>query len=500
MDTSQTTPKRKYTKRGSDVGKVLKRVAKYLSELESDCLAYCDVHGLNISDFPISFTNITKLIVKMCGVSVGKVHKELKSPVSINDENTSPKSKRGRKESITSTFHVSHIRRICHNFYAQKEYPTIKKLMDTIKENDTNFPNVGWETFRKWLRQKCGFRYKKIHKKCVFLERTDIVAQREHYLRSVRHYRTLGYKVFYQDETWTSPDQSRNQCWQVLLSKKDMNDFKKQYNGKVLSNVNGYSGGFMVKGGKGRVIINHMGSESGFLEGAADIFISSDNSKDYHRSMNSKHWLEWFRRVVHLIPEKSVVVLDQASYHKERVKGTVMPKMHWRKAEILEWFEGRDYELPFYIRSIDMLTKASLIELSKRYPVKEKFVAEQIVEESGKDIKILWLPVSHCELNPIELVWAYLKGKVSERNVVGGTKKVHELTLECINLVTPELWVNCLRHAIGFEEKFWSRDGMIERNMEELQSNPDLVIHLGLDSCDDSCDDSVNEDEEMDLE
>ena len=30
-------------------------------------------------------------------------------------------------------------------------------------------------------------------------------------------------------------------------------------------------------------------------------------------------------------------------------------------------------------------------------------------EIRGDVVKLLWLPVAHCELNAIELIWAYVK-------------------------------------------------------------------------------------------
>ena len=74
-----------------------------------------------------------------------------------------------------------------------------------------------------------------------------------------------------------------------------------------------------MKSGKGRVIINHIGSESGFLDGGDDIFISKKDTKDYHGNMNHERCLEWFQKVINLVPNKSVLVLDQAPYHKKRV-------------------------------------------------------------------------------------------------------------------------------------------------------------------------------------
>lgn len=80
-----------------------------------------------------------------------------------------------------------------------------------------------------------------------------------------------------------------------------------------------YSGGFLVKSGNGRVIINHIGSEDGFLTDGDDIFISKKDVKDYHGNMDHVRYLTWFEKILSLVPPKSVLVLDQAPYHRKRV-------------------------------------------------------------------------------------------------------------------------------------------------------------------------------------
>lgn len=79
-----------------------------------------------------------------------------------------------------------------------------------------------------------------------------------------------------------------------------------------------------MKSANGRIIINHIGNELGFLAGGDDVFISKKDTKDYHGNMNSDRYLEWFAKIVGLVPDKSVLVLDQAPYHKKRVSCNVI--------------------------------------------------------------------------------------------------------------------------------------------------------------------------------
>ena len=77
--------------------------------------------------------------------------------------------------------------------------------------------------------------------------------------------------------------------------------------------------GFQVTGGNGRVLINHAGSQDGFVEGVDDIFISKKDTGDYHNAMNSDHYIDWYQKLLYNVGDKSVIVLDQAPYHRRRV-------------------------------------------------------------------------------------------------------------------------------------------------------------------------------------
>lgn len=160
-----------------------------------------------------------------------------------------------------------------------------------------------------------------------------------------------------------------------------------------------------------RIIMIHVGSEDGFLEGAGRIFIAKKDSADYHNAMNKLHFNEWVKDVLDLMPYHSVLVLDQAKYHKEVTSETQNPTAKWNKAKIIEWLRRRNCELPEGVESFEKLKVPELRKLAKTCHLTAKYIVEQLAEETGKDIKILWLPVAHCELNPIELVWSSVKSK-----------------------------------------------------------------------------------------
>ena len=68
----------------------------------------------------------------------------------------------------------------------------------------------------------------------------------------------------------------------------------------------------------------------------------------------------------------------------------------------------------------------------------------------------------HCELNPIELIWAQLKLFVRRRNTTGKIKDVYNLVLEAIKSITPAAWKKCVDHVLKYEEYFRQKDSEMQ--------------------------------------
>jgi len=174
------------------------------------------------------------------------------------------------------------------------------------------------------------------------------------------------------------------------------------------------SGGVTGKpsGAGRRVIMIGIGSKDGFLN-ATKCFIGQKNNKnpDYHTEMNGEHFKEWFGEVLEEIPDKSVVVVDQASYHKMVTEETRNPTTNWRKAAVIEWLVAQNVRVPSGFDEFRQMNLPGLRALAKQHRVQLKYVIEEMADKCRKDVKVMWLPVAHCELNPIELIWANVKRK-----------------------------------------------------------------------------------------
>ena len=75
-------------------------------------------------------------------------------------------------------------------------------------------------------------------------------------------------------------------------------------------------------------------------------------------------------------------------------------------------------------------------------------------ETSTFKLKVLFLPVAHPELNPIEMVWGVIKRKVAERNVNFNLTEVESIARSELATITPELFTKFHRHSMEEEEKY----------------------------------------------
>ena len=116
-------------------------------------------------------------------------------------------------------------------------------------------------------------------------------------------------------------------------------------------------------------------------------------------------WIE--EKLVSNLEHNSTVVMDNASYHN--VQDDRRPTQATRKAYIQARPQRRNVS---YALS---LLKRHFLDVVKQQPPEATFRVDAILKGHGHNV--LRLPPYHAELNPIELIWAELKGHVAKRNM-----------------------------------------------------------------------------------
>ncbi|XP_042210282.1 uncharacterized protein LOC121858120 [Homarus americanus] len=398
---------------------------------------------LRYQDVQQSETDIELRTASVTGISVRSLHR-IKQQHRVGVIKSPPS--RTRISPVMGTvddFDKDCIRREVLAFYERGEIPTVNALLKRVKKPPVRFSGA-YSSLHKIVKQ-LGFRFKKVQSgRCILMERNDLVVARNKYLRLIAENRKSSSPrpEIYLDETWVN----QNECWTMADGSVDPK----------------------LKTGKGaRYIILHAGGEDGFVPGAFLFFRSSNGNKgDYHDSINHTCFQSWFQtQLLPNIPAHSLIVMDNASYHSQILNKA--PASNSKKCEIIQWLTEHN------IAHDPSHTKFELLSLVKSHKNKQVYEVDQIACDAGHEV--LRLPLYHCQLNPIELIWAKVKTEVKkyDSNTNQTLKGVEEITKSAIDRVTSQDWKKCICHTRLVEDEYRRKDIALEHLTDNLVINTD---------------------------
>lgn len=346
------------------------------------------------------------------------------------------------------------------NFHlTENEIPTLKSLHQKVVR-DTDFN--GSVTSLGRILKTIGFRWRKTeNNRKVLIERHDIKLQRINYLESIKYFRDQNRSIVYTDETYIHSSHTISKSWTCSPTK-----------------------GLKMPISKGqRLIVVHAGGSNGFVPNAMLVYKSSQKCGDYHHDMNFNNYEKWLKeKLIPNLPSNSVVVIDNAPYHNVQLNPA--PTSNSRKAVMQQWL--RDKNIPFN----DAMLKTSLYDTIKIHkPRFKRFKVNALLEENGHTV--LRLPPYHPDLNPIEEIWAQIKGYVAKKNVsfkLDDAMKHAIDKIEAMSTIDSQCWTNVCRHIIDIENNY----RLIEPALDRILDNLSFVVNTG--SSDEEMD-SVNLDQ-----
>jgi len=154
------------------------------------------------------------------------------------------------------------IRRKVHQFWHNREMPTLNKILVAVNE-EADLPNISRSSLHRLLKSM-DFVFTKRGRNTALLEREDIILWRRNYLREIKRFREEGRPIYYLDETWVNAGDVNSKIWvdkSVLTAR--------------MASSSGLSTGAVNPTGKGkRLIVSHIGSEDGFVHGGLLCFES----------------------------------------------------------------------------------------------------------------------------------------------------------------------------------------------------------------------------------
>ena len=120
--------------------------------------------------------------------------------------------------------------------------------------------------------------------------------------------------------------------------------------------------------------------------------------------------------------KKSVVVLDRATYHTVLDDEDKLPVTSWNKGQLVEairrWRGAPDNWPLTWVRT---KSKYQLLDYARHIYPAPKYKIQKIADKLAAEdffIEVLSLPVAHPKLNPIEMVWGFVKRAVASRNII----------------------------------------------------------------------------------
>jgi len=211
-------------------------------------------------------------------------------------------------------------------------------------------------------------------------EKAEVRQQRPDDLYAIRKNRHLPsaqrYQVVYVDESFLHHHHGGQYAWFSAHA------FVERMSGK------GRRGCFM-----------HAMQENALMAGAFLACAAQHGTGDDHAQFDGDMFQHWFTaQFLPNVPPRSLLILDRCPFH--RVCGDAVVPSQMSKGERQQWLT--EQEIPWE----EQWLRARLMQEVERYR-DQKPLVELCAEEQGH--KVLFLPVHHPELHPIELVWATVK-------------------------------------------------------------------------------------------
>lgn len=355
--------------------------------------------------------------------------------------------KRAKPMTNLDDFDNEVVRRTVHSFYDNGQYPTSAKILGALHEK-INYSGSQWSV--RHILRSLNFKYKKCNDGHKFLmERNDIVCSRVKFLRKMNEFRRNNdtRPIVYLDETWVKQNHMRGHIWQ---------------------NSDNTEGLKVPIGKGGRLIVCHAGSPSfGFVKNSKLVFrCKSGSQADYHSQMNATVFQKWFIDMLGNLEEPCIIVMDNATYHSTLTEE--YPKGKYSKGRRTKMVTRQICRL-FSSRYIKRTTGKSQIDDANR----KKYKLDEIALQMGHEV--VRLPPYHCQYNPIELIWAQVKGKVTEKNKTFKMADIEVLVNSALDAVTTEDWAKCGDHCDKIQEDDLVKEGLRDEILEPIimTINPD---------------------------
>lgn len=310
------------------------------------------------------------------------------------------RSKRMRRERVTA--------RQVMDMLVEKRWLMVKKDAEG-RADKTSFASA-YRCVRRFL-SRLGFRRGKRSNNIALKE--SIRVKRCAYLRILRENQkrpdTTRLREVYLDESYIHQHYHRfeDSVW-------DPNDDQDVQFGKVAGGGRRYCFMAAIQSANPRSTIedrNHQHDLAGVVPNTYWRFCPSrkrEQNGDYRKAFNGENFAQWWReRLLPNLTAPSLIIMDNASYHRSLPASTPSPTT-MRKSSCIEYLTAHCIPHSTDMGAVEL---KSLVRSHIQNNVKPEVV--QLAEAQGH--VVLFTPPYHSDLQPIELLWARVKGNVGRK-------------------------------------------------------------------------------------
>jgi transposase len=398
--------KRKQQKKYEEDKALLKpRKGEFMGVQASRLILLAILHNLQKNS--MTEFQVLKEVAQMFGMSYNTINSIWQLWVTKRQIRQKSKTRR----ITTSTLEAEHIKYLVDaiNQENARGVCTIKKILKLFREKFT--AKVSPDTIKRILK-KMGYTYSRVYRGNITMTEKRRLQIRKfliEYSKAMKLEKEGGWVIAYLDETYVNQQHHRHYTW-------------------VPKRVRKLPG----KSGRGnRAIILHSMTSHGVIPGCELVFAAHKKTGDYHGNMNADLFEKYIKEC--LIPafkkqfpnKKCILVMDNAPYHKApttpidlSTKESCIHILRSLGEENIE-YGGRTYTLeqakqrhPWGIHK-DALVEIVKKRISEKNPDAVKSRTEKLFKPLGW--KVIWTPPYCPKVQPIELLWAKVKGGVAEK-------------------------------------------------------------------------------------
>lgn len=349
-----------------------------------------------------------------------------------------PPQPKGRPSYAVDVSQQQAVRTFIRQANLEGQHITLESIRDLLKQpqaGDACHITTLAKTLDRW-----GFEFGKGIRTQHLKEKDHVIAARQRYLRKIRTNRSgtdnTVRPVVYLDETYVNKNHSNDFTWYF-----------------------GEDGPWIQKptGNGERLIILNAITRNGWVPNVQTTFNSLRKTGDYHGQMNAEIFQKWWKeKLLPNIPNNSLIVLDNASYHNTLSIHSA-PTPTCSKQRIREWLESN--KIPCSSDSF----KTELVEALQKLVPEPLYEIDDMAREQGHEV--IRTPPYHPELQPIEICWGVVKNEVA-RNCKFTMRELEIQLEQAWKKVTAETCKKIIKQVRAIEDKFWEEDVKLEQRGE----------------------------------